>query len=207
MPVRPYESIETDLISTLLMKTFLYQISGWSGSDRSSVASRVSSHDSGTHSDSPEERKGVNIRNEFELPQSTETNLKMSNYVIPPPPRPVLEGSGDPLTVPISARLPGAKRVLPPIPLKVIHPFDVVEFSPPAASKRHGEDLGRILPNEEPDVMEQAPILFPSGVTPHLSPNLSASSPSRSQDDVESNYMIMTPKYGHLNAFIVIRIR
>ena len=47
-----------------------------------------------------------------------------------------------------------------------------------------GEDLGLIIPNEEPEFMEQAPILLPS---------LSHNDPSRVEGE-ESVYMEMTPR-------------
>ena len=89
---------------------------------------------------------------------------------------------------PTAHRLPGARLVFPPFPPShrmIVHPFDYVDYSPPSSRTHHGEDLGRILPNEEPDVMEQAPILLPPPLPP------SRNSPSRTEE-MESDYMTMT---------------
>ncbi|EFX77290.1 hypothetical protein DAPPUDRAFT_321563 [Daphnia pulex] len=174
------------------------RLSSWSSSDRSSVASHLS-HDSGTHFESSEERKVLgNIRNDYDVPPAIVIpHFAMSNYVVPPPPRPI-DGREDDDYIPILTGIRFNRDLSPrssPRPPTIFrYPFEAIELNPPASQAVLGEDLGLIIPNGEPEFMEQAPILLPS---------YSQNDPSRVEGE-EPVYMTMTPRCGrrkgHLEA-------
>ncbi|XP_057378339.1 uncharacterized protein LOC130700317 isoform X2 [Daphnia carinata] len=169
-------------------------LSNWSSSDRSSVTSQVS-RDSGTHFESSEEKKvPPNMHCDYDVLPSTKLlmpHLVMPNYVVPPPPRPVngknLENRENELDVPSHTPLKRCSSPIPPPrpPMEFRNPFETIELNPRTNQAVLGEDLGLIIPNEEPEFMEQPPILLPT----HLK-NKGASQ----ANEEESVYMEMTPR-------------
>lgn len=116
-------------------------------------------------------------------------NRGLPVYLVPPPPRPISASQSRPCS---------------PLP-QSRHPYETIEFSPPPSQVCHlsrtlvicffykcsllqnvlGEDLGRILPNEEPLIFEQTSI------------PLASSENSRDQAQPltgESDYIVMTPR-------------
>ncbi|KAI9553615.1 hypothetical protein GHT06_021537 [Daphnia sinensis] len=184
----------SELAATAVASRGSSPLSNWSSSDRSSVTSHVS-HDSGTHFESSEEKKVLaNIHNDYDVLPSTTIlmpHFVMPNYVVPPPPRPVngqnLKTRENETYVPNHPQMirSSSPRLTPRPPSEFRNPFETIELNPRANQAVLGEDLGLIIPNEEPEFLEQPPILLPSH-----SNNKGASQANEEQ----SVYMEMTPR-------------
>ncbi|KZS05962.1 putative Phosphoinositide 3-kinase adapter protein 1 [Daphnia magna] len=184
----------SELTATVVASRGSSPLSNWSSSDRSSVTSHLS-HDSGTHFESSEEKKVLaNIHSDYDVLPSTTIlmpHFVMPNYVVPPPPRSVngknLEIRENEAYVPSHHQLirSSSPRLTPRPPAEFRNPFETIELNPRASQAVLGEDLGLIIPNEEPEFMEQPPILLPT-----YSKNKGASQANEEQ----SVYMEMTPR-------------
>ena len=129
------------------------------------------------------------MRADYDVPPPTEANLKMATYLIPPPPRPLVEPAQTTTTTIQSSPMPPTRfpNLAPRPPPKAVRPFECREFNPPASQLNLAEDLGRIMASEEPDVMEQTPILLPKSLL---------TTPDRNRlqlTEMRSTYIEMSP--------------